>query len=254
VGLPRVLLLPGVVTPAAAAYGGLLAELGDGVDACAKDLEVYATPEPPADYSLDLEVDGVLAAADAQVWATFHLVGFSGGGAVALATAAAHGDRLASLALVEPAWAGNGDDASPAHRALWPEYTRVAALPAAEAMEAFVRMQLRPGVTPPPPPPGPPPAWMAQRPAGIRAMVAAFRAHDLDRAALRRFARPVYFALGGLSNPDQFGDEARRLADVFGDFRLEVFPERHHFDPPHRAQAPDLAASLLSLWRRADAS
>jgi hypothetical protein len=137
---------------------------------------------------------------------------------------------------------------------LWPAYARVAELPPADAMAAFVRMQLRPGVTPPPPPPGPPPAWMAQRPAGIRAMVDAFRAHDLDRAALGRFDRPVYFALGGLSNPDQFAEEARRLAGVFGDFWLQVFPDRHHFDPPHRAQAPDLAASLLSLWQRAGSS
>jgi hypothetical protein len=93
---------------------------------------------------------------------------------------------------------------------------------------------------------------MAQRPAGIRAIVDAFRTYHLDREALRRFDRPVYFALGGLSNPDQFGDEAERLARVFGDFWLQVFPDRHHFDPPHRAEAPALAASLRSLWRRAE--
>ena len=78
-------------------------------------------------------------------------------------------------------------------------------------MPAFVRIQLQPGVAPPPPPPGPPPPWMALRPAGIRAMVAAFGDHHLDREALRRFDRPVYFALGGLSNEDQFREEAERL-------------------------------------------
>lgn len=95
---------------------------------------------------------------------------------------------------------------------------------------------------------------MAQRPAGIRAIIEAFRTHDLDRDALRRFDRPVYFALGGLSNPDQFGEEAERLARVFGDFWLQVFPNRHHFDPPHRAEAPALAASLRSLWQRSEAT
>jgi hypothetical protein len=154
-------------------------------------------------------------------------------------------------AQLEPAWAGNWADAAPAHQALWPEYARIAALPPEEAMPAFVRLQLRPGVVPPSPPPGPPPPWMAQRPAGIRAVVAAFRAFDLDREALRRFRGPVYFALGGLSNPDQFAEEAERLAGVFGDFRVEVFAERHHFDPPHRAEPGAVGASLRSLWRRA---
>jgi hypothetical protein len=93
---------------------------------------------------------------------------------------------------------------------------------------------------------------MAQRPAGIQAIIGAFGGYDLDREALARFDRPVYFALGGLSNPDQFRDEAERLARVFGDFWLQVFPDRHHFDPPHRADVQTLAASLRSLWRRAE--
>jgi pimeloyl-ACP methyl ester carboxylesterase len=247
-----VILLPGIVMPAGAAFGDLLVELGSDVDAVAKDLEVYAADAPPSDYSLDVEVEGVLGAARTRGWDQFHVVGYSAGASVALACAAAHPDRLSSLALLEPAWAGNWDDASPAHQDLWPEYARVAALPANEALSAFVRLQLRSGVVPPAPPAGPPPPWMARRPAGIRAIIDAFGGYDLDRQALGRFDRPVYFALGGLSNPDQFRDEAERLARVFGDFWLQVFPDRHHFDPPHRAEAPTLAASLRSLWRRAD--
>jgi pimeloyl-ACP methyl ester carboxylesterase len=246
----RVIFLPGIVMPAADAFGALLAELGAEVDAVAKDLEVYATSTPPPGYSLDVEVAGVVDAAQARGWDRFHLVGYSGGGSVALAFAARHGERLGSLALLEPAWAGNWEDASQAHQALWPEYGRLAALPPEASMPAFVRLQLRPGVQPPAPPPGPPPPWMARRPAGIRAVVDAFRTYDLDREALRRFGRPVYFALGGLSNPDQFREEAERLARVFDDFWLEVFPRRHHFDPPHRAEAPAMARSLRHLWQR----
>jgi pimeloyl-ACP methyl ester carboxylesterase len=248
----RVILLPGIVSPAAVAFGDLLAELGPEADAVAKELEVYATDAPPPGYSLDDEVAGVLATARARGWDRFHLVGYSGGASVALAFAAGHAELLWSLALLEPAWAGNWDDASPAHQALWPEYARLAALPAQESMPAFVRIQLRPGVAPPAPPAGPPPPWMARRPAGIRALVDAFRTYDLDRDALCRFDRPVYFALGALSNPDQFGEEAVRLARVFGDFWVQVFPDRHHFDPPHRAEAPVLAASLRSLWQRSE--
>jgi hypothetical protein len=79
-----------------------------------------------------------------------------------------------------------------------------------------------------------------------------FRTYDLDRDALARFDRPVYFALGGLSNPDQYGEIATRLAGVFPDFQLEVFEDRHHFDPPHRIEPERLANSLGALWRRAD--
>jgi hypothetical protein len=79
-----------------------------------------------------------------------------------------------------------------------------------------------------------------------------FKTYELDLDALGRFDRPVYFALGGLSNPDQFGEIATRLSRVFADFELEVFDERHHFDPPHRIEPERLAHSLRALWLRAD--
>ena len=50
------MLLPGIVLPAEPAYGALIEALGPDVEAVAKDLEVYATPEPPQDYSLELEI------------------------------------------------------------------------------------------------------------------------------------------------------------------------------------------------------
>jgi hypothetical protein len=95
---------------------------------------------------------------------------------------------------------------------------------------------------------------MAKRPAGIRAIQRAFKLGDIDREALRRFDRPVYFALGALSNPDQYEEIAKRLSRVFSDFELEVFEERHHFDPPHRIEPERLASSLRTLWRRAEQS
>jgi hypothetical protein len=95
---------------------------------------------------------------------------------------------------------------------------------------------------------------MAQRPAGVKAIVAAFGAGELDLGALRRFRRPVYFALGALSNPDHYARMAVRLAGVFSDFTLETFEDRHHFDPPHRAEPERLAAALRDLWARAEAA
>jgi predicted metallo-beta-lactamase superfamily hydrolase len=45
---------------------------------------------------------------------------------------------------------------------------------------------------------------------------------------------------------------AERLRGAFPDFSLALFPERHHFDPPHRAEPERFARALEALWRRAD--
>jgi pimeloyl-ACP methyl ester carboxylesterase len=51
-------------------------------------------------------------------WDTFDLVGYSGGRASVLAFADKHPQRLLSLTLLEPAWAGDWDW-SKAHSRLW---------------------------------------------------------------------------------------------------------------------------------------
>jgi pimeloyl-ACP methyl ester carboxylesterase len=245
-------LLPGGVLPAEPAYGALIESLGDRVDALPKDLEVYAEDRPPPGYGLDTEVAGILRAAAAVGIERFHLVGYSAGGASSLAFAARHGDLLLSLALLEPAWAGNVR--TPEEDALAEKFRGLESLPSDEFMARFIRLQLAPGVEPPRPPDGPPPPWMAKRPAGLSALIAAFDVGALDLEALRNFERPVYFALGGRSNPDLYGRMAGRLGEIFPDFTLETFPERHHFDPPHRVEPERLANSLLAIWERAEAT
>jgi pimeloyl-ACP methyl ester carboxylesterase len=247
----RVVLLPGSVLPADLAYGALVSELGADVDAIAKDLEVYRADSPPPGYSLDTEVDGVLGEADGRGWDRFHLVGYSGGGAAALAFAAHQPARLLSLALLEPAWAGSWGW-SAEHGKLWARYQELEHLPPDLFTDAFMRLQVRSEVRLPPPPSGQAPPWMSKRPAGIKAFMHTFKHYDLSREALAAFTAPVYFALGGRSNPDQFAEEADRLRQVFPDFTLEVFPDRHHFDPPHRTEPARLAESLRVLWTRAD--
>jgi len=153
--------------------------------------------------------------------------------------------------LLEPAWAGRWG-LSPAERTLWIDYDRLERLPPDEFVTAFMRLNVKPEVELPPPPSGDPPPWMATRPGGIRAFMRTFRTYELDRDALARFDRPVYFGLGGLSNPDQFGEIATRLSEVFPDFHLEVFEQRHHFDPPHRIEPERLANSLRAIWGRAN--
>ena len=246
----QAILLPGAVMPADLAYGSLIEALGDDVEAIAKDLEVYAGPEPPPGYTLDHEVAGALRSADEAGFDRFHLVGYSGGGAASLAFAAKHPDRLQSLALLEPAWMGN-DELSPDEQEVWREFARIATLPPAERMPAFTAMQVDEGVDLPAPPPGPPPPWMAKRPAGINAFLNAFATTTIDLDALRTFEQPVYFALGARSNSRYFGRMAERAAAIFPSFTLEVFGERHHFDPPHRIEPERTARSLRAHWARA---
>ena len=249
---PRpVILLPGGVMPAGPAYGALLAELGPYVDARPKDLEVYSGGVPPTDYSLATEVAGISRVADEAGFERFHLVGYSGGGASSLAFTVEHPERLLSLALMEPAFAG-WQEMTPEERAALERFRPLLEMDGPTMIARFQDLQLAPGVEPASPPPGPPPPWLAKRPAGLHAFLQAFFSSDLDLDALRRFDRPTWFALGGRSNPDYYGRMADRLARVFPDFTVELFPERHHFDPPHRIEPARVAASLMALWTRAE--
>jgi pimeloyl-ACP methyl ester carboxylesterase len=247
----QVVLLPGVVLPATPAYAALLTELGEEVDARPKDLEVYAGDSPPADFSLETETDGIARAADEAGFQRFHLLGYSGGGAASLAFAATYPERLLSLALFEPAWAGN-EGLSAAEVELNARFAALRGMSPEQLMAAFTRLQLKPGVSPPPRPDGPAPPWMAKRPAGVSAFLNAFESGRLDLPALRQFERPVYFGLGGLSNPDYFARMAERLGRVFTDFTVEVYSDRHHFDPPHRAEPARVAGALRGFWQRAE--
>jgi pimeloyl-ACP methyl ester carboxylesterase len=244
-----VILLPGVVLPAALAYPGLVAALGDRFECVPKELEVYSGPEPPNGFGLDTEVEGIARAAQQSGFERFHLIGYSGGGASSLAFTATYPERLLSLALLEPAWAGN-EGLDPEERALWTEFDRIKGLPPEHRMPAFMRAQVAADTPLPPPPDGAPPEWMASRPAGVVAFLEAFRKFQLDLDALRRFEQPVYYAVGGRSNPDYFARQADRLSTVFADFTVEVYDERHHFDPPHRAEPDRLAAALTRMWAR----
>lgn len=242
------ILLPGAVLPADLAYGALLDQLGSPTDVRAKDLEVYAGDEPPAGFSLETEVTGVLRFADEAGFDRFHVVGYSAGGAVALALTAAHPSHVHSLALMEPAWAGRQGMSAEEAAAHGRVRSALAIDEPEAAMGAFVRAQLAPDVPSPPSPPGPRPPWMAKRPAGARAFVRAFDEADVSSEALSAFTGPIWYAVGGLSDPDLYARKAERLALIWPRMRVQVFPERHHFDPPHRIEPGRVAAALRELW------
>ena len=244
----QAILLPGGVLPGSLAYPDLVTELGPDIDARPKELEIYAGDDVPEAWGLDSEVDGIERFAADAGFDRFHVVGYSAGGACALAYCAAHPDRVLSLTLNEPAWGGN-DGWTDDERANWRRIDEIMTLPPDEMLPAFMRNYLRDGVEPPPAPDGPPPPWFAKRPAGLRALTAAFKAYDLDVEALRTFHGPVLYAIGAKTNPVAVEPLAERLGTVFRNFTREIYEDRHHFDPPHRAEPARVAASLRRLWQ-----
>src|SRR5437588_7817839 len=60
----QAILLPGGVMPAELAYVDLVRALGPEVDARPKELELYADSEPPAEWGLQTEVEGIRRFAD----------------------------------------------------------------------------------------------------------------------------------------------------------------------------------------------
>lgn len=241
-----VLFLPGGIMPAALRYAPLIQELGDAVQAVTKELEVYAGPTPPADFSIDAEVEGISRAADAAGFERFHLYGHSGGGACALAYVATHPERVLSLAVDEPA-----TDFSPEQRAkMQDKLQEIGQLPPSERTRDFLQWQMAPGVEPPSPPPGPPPEWMASRPAGINAFMTALLRYRLDADRLGRFDRPVYYSYGSLSNPE-WQAMRDRLSAVFSHFTAELYEGASHLNTSHQREPARVAAALQHLWQRA---
>jgi pimeloyl-ACP methyl ester carboxylesterase len=247
---PAVIFVPGGIMPAELAYGPLLEVIGGQIRAYPKELEVYAADQPPADYGLALEVEGIRRVADAAGLERFHLVGYSAGGASSLAFTAKYPERLKSLALIEPAWIGDHvlEDAQD-----WAAVERLITLPPAERMTAFMHWQMLPGVQPPalPIPAGPPPGWMAKRPAGLEAFIRAFDTYHLEQDRFRLLDKPVYYALGSLSTR-LYARAAKRLARLFPDFQVEEYAGCSHLDPPHRSEAERFGRAMLALWMRAE--
>src|SRR5262249_24737132 len=224
-----VIAMPGGVNPAELRYRPVQDALGDAVQLHGKDLEVYAGDEPPARYSIQMEVDALGAFADSLGLERFHLLGYSGGGFISLAFAGAHPERLRSLALFEPA----GIPGVRSHdEAVFftPLQETLRGLTGDDFMRTFMTRQLPPGVRVPPPP-GPPPPWMANRPAGIAALIQAFDAHPLDRESLRRCTAPAFVGYGALTG-EQEEVKVGVLARLMPDIHVRRFDGIHHFVPP----------------------
>jgi pimeloyl-ACP methyl ester carboxylesterase len=241
-----VIALPGGMMPASPRYAPLREALVGQVHLYTKDLEVYSGEELPAGYSIDLEVNAVARFADSLGLERFHLLGYSGGGFVSLAFAGAHPDRLLSLALFEPA-AIPGSLSEPEVGFDKQLQASLSGLSGPEFIGEFMRLQLRPGVEVPRPAGPPPPPWMANRPAGIAAMMAAFGSHPFNRGSLRECRFPVFLGYGDLTGQHE---EVRAgiMAQLFPDIHIRRFSGIHHFVSPQEIYNPDHVQALRALW------
>jgi len=245
----HVIALPGGVMPAAQRYASLAATLGTDVEFHLKDLEVYSGPQPPAGYSIQMEVEGVARFADALGLERFHLLGYSGGGFVSLAFAGAEPERLISLSLFEPA--SIPGRLSPEEAELYRRLeSELAGKSGIDFMRTFMTLQVKPGVQLNPPA-GPPPAWMETRPGGLAAMMAAFGTHPFDRADLRRCQFPVFLGYGDLTGVHE-EIRAGVLARLLLDLHVCRFPGIHHFVPPEEIYSPVHVEALREHWMRAE--
>jgi pimeloyl-ACP methyl ester carboxylesterase len=244
-----VIALPGGVNPAVLRYAPLQSALGSEVSLHLKDLEVYSGDQPPPGYSIATEVDGLARFADSLNAPRFHLVAYSGGGFVSLAFAGTHPDRLASLAVFEPARTPGELSTEEAAR---DRHLRavLSGKTGAEFMQAFTREQVRQGVELAPPS-GPPPAWMGTRPAGLRAMLQAFADYRFDRNQLRACTFPALYAYGDQTD-EMVELQAGVLARLMPDLHVLRLSGVHHFVQPEQIYTREHVAAIRELWRRAE--
>lgn len=232
---PQTLLLPGILTPAEDRYRPLIAALGRDAEAIPKELEVYA-PGRSASYGIRDELDGIDRAADAAGFETFHLVGHSAGGAIALAYVAARPGRVRTLALDEPA-----TDFSPEAQEAVAADARASAK---GGPGAFAARLVRPGVRVPEPAAAPP----VDRVVGAATFSRALLRHRIDPRAFPRFPGPVLFTMGTDSDL-RWERMAERLQDSFGTFTVHRDAGRNHLEPGFVADPGAAASRLLALWR-----
>jgi pimeloyl-ACP methyl ester carboxylesterase len=216
----------GAVAPAAWTYARLQRLLQKEARLVLRDLEGYAQPLA-ADYGLPSEVKAITCAADAAGFQSFHLVGYSAGGSVALAFALAHPERVNSLTLIEPAWIGNH-----AWDAVEVAYLSTVdgamQLPMSQRGHALLMAMSPPGTDPST---IPTPDWLLERSTRFEPIWRSFREATLDIEALQSFPAPVYLPVGGKSHP-RFTLAARWLASVFPCSWVDIYQNQTHLEVP----------------------
>jgi pimeloyl-ACP methyl ester carboxylesterase len=245
-----VFLIGGAGPPAPLEFALLIEALGPGREIVPADMVVFHGGVPAPDFSMVTETDALLVSFDAVGAGQGHLVGYSGGAAVALAFACAHPERVASLTLEEPAWVGT-EGATDIERRFWDELGAAMGLELNEALLAFRDLMVQPAVRPTLPSIPKDAPWIEAMVRGVRASIGAFAGAEVDWPTLARERFPIWTVVGSLSNP-AFQVRSERLIEHLPRASLKVFEGSHHVIPPHRMAAPELAAGLEAMWARVE--
>jgi pimeloyl-ACP methyl ester carboxylesterase len=218
------------------------ATIADRCDVVVIGLQVWRT-DPGQPYNLLTELAAVQRAARDRGWSRYHLVGFSAGATVALATARADPDTVRSLALVEPATIGD-DDWSPTEKQWREDLRRVRRLPPDQRQAAFRRILMAAGEEVPAEL-GPPPLWdtKTERLENLLAKIG-FESGDLSD-----LTQPTLI-ISGAQSCRRFHELAERLVDVLPNATSITLPLCSHLRPPHRAAPDQFEEQLKLLWNR----
>jgi len=220
-----------------------------GHPALAIDLPGHGlAPVPAAGATLDEAIAAVLRALDREGTGRAHLVGYSMGGRVALATAVRHPDRLASLTLIGTS-PGIEDDA--ARRARRESDEALAHALEQDGLEAFVdhwmaqpifASQLRLG-------------HRALRRARLARLAGSARGYAASLRGMGQGAQPsLWSALPALPVPtlvlagardEKYTRLAHAMAERLPDARVEIVPDAGH---AAHLEAPETVANLLRGW------
>lgn len=240
--------LAGIVMPASLRYADLFGAIGSDDELIAHELVIYrARPEVPRDYTIDREIEDLDHAMRTAGHDTFHLYGHSAGGAIALAYAMAHPERVLSLALDEPSTDFSEDDLDSEY---WKGIQALRELPVDEQIPAFRVFQVDPSFAPPPVR-QPRPSWMEGGPTRIAAFADAVGRHRLPSTV--PFTGPVLFTYGSVTHP-RFDRLRVCLSRMFARFEAQRYEGLHHLHSGHQAEPQREAAGLRRLWEQAKPS
>jgi pimeloyl-ACP methyl ester carboxylesterase len=177
-----------------------------------------------------------------------YLLGISGGASLALAYAAANPGQIGGLGLIEPAWSFL--PLTSIEEQYFADLDAVLELQPHGQRDAFVRLLVQPGVELPPVTPTAQRGYQdVQRPedTGLAIVTRAMQSHRVDPADLKTFRGSVYVAVGGRSNP-MWRTQAAQIKGALPQTIVDVYPDRHHLDLPHHAEADRLSQALVDAW------
>lgn len=177
-------------------FEGCIEAVADEVRSLPKGLELFRTEygdDPFDGYSLAVEVDGVVRAMDRLGIENAHVVGYSGGGGVAMALAMEHPHRVRTLALDEPVIGLHLG--VPDEEQFWADLDAALDQQGVAATLGVVEATNAPGARPPefadPPPP-----WLRSRITRTPILARAARDHYVAHDDLGRLRCPVHVAYG----------------------------------------------------------